>query len=659
MTVIVTVTLIVDIIRKELIKSMKRKDVVTKLTALSLSVILLFTGCQNSRFDRFSQDKSSTSSQTETLAESTTGETKTEAETTTGQEPETSTNQNGDKNSKDATFTDSQKEIQDEFDNFLTEIYVESMSYSQVSTNFDLKDPEYYGITEYDSIWGDYSLEDYENSYSDDEELLNELLEYDYTALTYDQQLTYDTMKAYLENCMVIDEYFYFSEALSPTSGLQFNLPLLLSEYSIYDEQDIKDYIEAVKSCDEYIDSLITFQKWRAENGYAMTDNAIDDVIQQCKDILSASEPAFISVINETIDGCDFLTTEAKDNYKEQIKQAATENFVPAIEALISALTEIKGSRSVEGGLCNYPGGTEYYESLVRLNTGSDKTVEELIEVLEDDIYNSITTISMLMSSNPDLATAMYGELTYAESDPDKILSYLTDMLESDFPTPACTDYSLKDVAKSMESSSSPAFYLIPQYDNYTRNIIYVNGSEEYADMDLFPILAHEGLPGHMYQNNYFLSLNPHPIRTLFHFGGYAEGWAQYVEYYSYEWSGLDSDIATALCTDDSFGFALYSRVDIGINYEGWTLEDVSSFLTGYGIDSSYAQELYDLFINDPAVYLQYYFGRLEIVELCEEAESLLGSDFEIKDFHQFILETGPTYYDIIQDRMYMWANEY
>ena len=257
--------------------------------------------------------------------------------------------------------------------------------------------------------------------------------------------------------------------------------------------------------------------------------------------------------------------------------------------------------------------------------------------------------------SDPNLEKKLQQDLKFVETEPEKILSYLMEELKKDFPSPVCTDYTLKYVAKSMESASNPAFYLLPPTDNYKHNIIYVNRSEEYASHDLFPLLAHEGMPGHMYQQNYFLSLNPHPIRSLLGFNGYAEGWAQYVEHYSYQWSGIDKNVADISVIDDTFGFALYSRVDIGVNYEGWDIDDIEDFLKDYLSDTSFAGDLYDLFINDPGIYLQYYIGEVEILELKDKAMDQLDDDFDIKEFHKFFLEVGPTYYEIIEDRMDYW----
>lgn len=631
---------------------MRKRNMFIKLTALFMSSVLVFSGCQNNRYTRSDETESQSSTEERTTQ-------KAEKETTKpSSEPETETVSSA-YNDPDTDFTDAQLQVQKDFDALMKDIYTEALTGSLVSTHFELENPEDYGITEYASIWGDDNiLESYQAALEDDKALYDEIQAFDYASLTYDQQLLYDTLLAYLENCYALDEFFYFGESFSPTSGMQFELNLLLSEFRINDKTDLENYIETLSTCDEYVNSLMEYEKWRASEGYAMTDSAIDDVISQCQDVLSASEPAFLPVIKEVIDGCSFLTDAEKESYKTQITTLATENFIPAYNAIIDGLTEIKGSRSVEGGLCNYENGKEYYEALIRLYTGSEKSIDELIETIEDNIYDNLLDYSAIAMSDPQLESKLSAELTYAESEPDKILSYLMEMLESDFPAPVYTGYTLKYVAESMESSSNPAFYLVPPSDNFKHNVIYVNNSAEYAQMDLFPLLAHEGMPGHMYQINYFLSLEPDPMRTLISFNGYSEGWAQYVEHYSYEWSGIDENVADITIIDDNFGFALYSRVDIGVNYEGWDIDDIEDFLSDYLTDTSFAGELYELFINDPGIYLQYYVGEMEILELKEKAMDELDNDFDIKEFHQFFLEVGPTYYDIIEDRMDYWMAE-
>ena len=77
-----------------------------------------------------------------------------------------------------------------------------------------------------------------------------------------------------------------------------------------------------------------------------------------------------------------------------------------------------------------------------------------------------------------------------------------------------------------------------------------------------------------MYQNNFFASTNPSPIRHILNFGGYSEGWATYTEIFFFFFQYKDSIVARALSCNTSYSLALYSLCDIGINYEGWNRKD-------------------------------------------------------------------------------------
>ena len=100
---------------------------------------------------------------------------------------------------------------------------------------------------------------------------------------------------------------------------------------------------------------------------------------------------------------------------------------------------------------------------------------------------------------------------------------------------------------------------------------------------------------------------------------------------------------------------SLYCLADIGINYEGWTLEDTQDFL---GIDEDTSREIYEILVEEPALYLAYYGGYLEFMELREKAEETLGEKFNLKDFHTFLLDVGPAQFEIIEEQMEAWMEE-
>lgn len=197
--------------------------------------------------------------------------------------------------------------------------------------------------------------------------------------------------------------------------------------------------------------------------------------------------------------------------------------------------------------------------------------------------------------------------------------------------------------------------------DDSSTQLIYIN--EKYlgddATMDLYPTMAHEGYPGHMYQTVYTNESGLPLVRNLFSYSGYTEGWATYVEFYSYSVSGLDEDLANVLVWDEITSLGLYAYIDMGVHYEGWDREDTAEYLSGFGIDDEeVVDEVFEIIVEEPANYLSYFIGYLEFMELRETAEKELGDDFNAKEFHQFLLEMGPAPFYIIEDYMDDWMKE-
>ena len=99
---------------------------------------------------------------------------------------------------------------------------------------------------------------------------------------------------------------------------------------------------------------------------------------------------------------------------------------------------------------------------------------------------------------------------------PDEILETLKAQISKDFPALSKCSYKVKYVPKALEGSLSPAFYLVPPLDRYQDNVVYINRGTRFQNEDLFPTLAHEGYPGHLYQNVYFISNNTCDLRKIF-----------------------------------------------------------------------------------------------------------------------------------------------
>lgn len=231
--------------------------------------------------------------------------------------------------------------------------------------------------------------------------------------------------------------------------------------------------------------------------------------------------------------------------------------------------------------------------------------------------------------------------------------------MKEDFPAlPDDINYQVKYVDSSLEESLSPAFYLTPAIDNYNNNVVYLNGNKKYDLSKAFTTIAHESYPGHLYQNCYFYSKSPAPFRSIVNVGGYVEGWGTYAELYSYKYSGLDKETAEILSENTAATLCIYAKADIGINYNGWDLSKLTKYLSAYGFNLEQSKTVYDSIVSEPANYLKYTIGYLEIEQMYQKAEKKLGKKFTPKKFHEFILAMGEAPFKLLNEQLDKWIKQ-
>ena len=625
-----------------------------QLLALLLTVIFILTGCANSR------NRLETPSETEPATRPVSQETTTDDSDIPANNTGITCDYDFSIYDDGRAFTKDQIAIQSDFEEFLHDLFVDEMtSSSSISLHFSIEHPENFDMEKPEPNWGEeLNYEDTSKNEAELKEILDKLKTFDYDALTYEQQLIYDIFEEYLEDEKDAAGYLLFTSAFAPMSGLQSELPVIFSEYDFLEKADIDDYITLLSTLYPYVKTMCDYELYRMDKGYALSNYSIDKIIDQCNEFINANPNCIRPIFESKLKAFDGLTEAEISAYMEQFDKGLNEQLIPAYQLIISTLEAIKENNPSKGGLCNYTNGKDFYEYLVKGNSGSDRSVDDLYKWITDKTEEYMDTITELSIKNPALITDMES-FEYFTDDPSKMLDRLIDALEEDFPPAANDKYTINYVPESLESTMNPAYYLIPPIDNPSRNNIYINNYEEYSHMDLFPTIAHEGFPGHMYQTTYFYSLDPHYIRSLLSFNGYVEGWAKYIELcYSYSYAGMDENLAKAYECNDAFGFALYCLCDIGINYLGWDYDKTADFLSIYvGSDKDVIEEIYYTMIDEPTVYMRYYVGYLEIDNLKTTAMEALGSAFDVKEFHRFILEVGPCQFGIIEDRMEDWID--
>lgn len=543
----------------------------------------------------------------------------------------------------------------EKFEEYTQEVFCNEVSSNTINLHYTLKNPEDYGITDYEVSLGSFES-DPDMIKVSAENMRQSLQEFSYEGLNLQNRITFDILEYQVKSAEKNADYVLYEEPLGLVSGVQTQFPVVMSEYRFYDRQDVETYLELLEMTGEYFDSLIKFEREKADAGLFMADYALDTVLEQCRAFLDMGDGNYLySTFADRIGDVKKLTKEEKSNYIQDNALAVSDYVFPAYEKLISSLEELRGSGENEKGLVNLPDGADYYELVVRRSTGSDRSVEEMEDLTRRQITDDLEAMEQVLGITTEEAQEAATSMT--QDSAGLTLSKLQDGIKEAFPEAPDTGLEVKYVPEEMEEHLSPAFYMIPAIDNTGENVIYINRAHMNDDLTLFTTLAHEGYPGHLYQTIYYESTDPDPVRSVMDFGGYVEGWATYAEMGSYYLTPLSKEQAVLLQKNSSIILGLYALADMGIHYEGWSRMDTVAFFSNYGItDTETIERIYELIIGSPGNYLKYYIGYVEFLELKKDWAEEKGTGFSQKEFHEAVLKVGPAPFDIVEK--YMWEME-
>ena len=531
-----------------------------------------------------------------------------------------------------------------QFRQFTKQLFCQELSSNTISLHYTLKNPKEYDIRENEVTFGTFPT-DNKNLLASVENLEEVLKTFDYNKLSVENSLTYDVLKCYLNMTERDAEYILYDEPMGLVSGVQTQLPVILSEYPFYEQSDVDTYLQLMKTTPEYFASLLKFEQKKSKAGLFMSDKMAEQVIEQCKAFRDMGENNYLySTFAERVQTVTSLSDKQKSDYIQKNARMMKAYVLPAYDNLICVIEKLKGSGKNEQGLCYLPKGKDYYEQVVEASTGSTRSVEEIRDMTRRQMTEDLEAMERVMKISEKEVNASIPQ------NPTSILQDLQTKISTSFPKLPDTTYEVKYVPKAMQEHLSPAFYMIPAIDAYNENVIYVNEAQIGNTMALFTTLAHEGYPGHLYQTVYFANTNPDPIRTVLNFGGYVEGWATYAEMCSYYLAPLTKDQATLLQKNSSIVLGLYTLADIGIHYDGWSREDAVAFYKKYGIgDEDNVNRIYDLILGSPGNYLKYYVGYVEFLELKKDWVKEYGSQASQKEFHKAVLDIGPAPFKVVE----------
>lgn len=522
------------------------------------------------------------------------------------------------------------------------------------------------GEYKYNNVLSDYSVEHKKSVKDEAGKLLALATAIDPGKLTEPERLDRSILVAALDDQIRSIDWKLYEMPVDQFFGAQIAIPQIAT-YAPFDTvPHYEDYIARLQQVPSRVDELIAAMRQGMADKLVQPKYILEKTAVQCRDLADApgEKNAFSAPV---LHFPDSFSEADKKRLSTSLLAAVDQQVRPAYKKLEQFIdTESAPNGRTEPGLWSLPDGDERYKFSVHLQTTSNLTPKQIHELglaqvadLEAQIlalakkagYANAKTFTKAVFADPKLKAKNREQIL------DSFRRYLDAMepkLPSMFGRLPKGKLLVTSVPEYMEKDGSTQ-YIPGTPDGSRKGQVWVRTYDP-AHHDMLDDEAtayHEGVPGHHLQIAIQLELPLHPFHRALQYNAFVEGWALYSERLGKE-VGFYQDPASDLGRLRSELFrAIRLVVDTGVHYKRWSRQQMVDYFREHFGDPNDVEV--DRYVAIPGQALGYKIGQLKILEMRTMAQTELGATFDIRDFHDRVLDAGPLPLDLFEARMKAW----
>ncbi len=501
------------------------------------------------------------------------------------------------------------------------------------------------------------------------------LAQYDPAKLDDNDRISYEILQW---ECDINLKGLEFPDNYTPINQF-WSLPLTLGQYGsgsgtqpFRTVADYDNWLKRVGKFPMWCDSAVAYTRRGMEKGYVLPKSLIVKIIPQFKDLI-VKDPAkslYYGPVQQMPAG---FSVADKTRLTEAYRKMIVEQLVPSFRKLADFFEkEYLPKGRASSGISDTPGGRERYDYLIKYWTTTDKTADEIFNLGQSEvarIRGEMEKVKEQVGFKGDLRAFF----DYVRTDkkfmpfkkPEEVINWYAGLettmkpqLNRMFDLVPKSKFEVRRTEAFREASASaeytqgtpdgsrPGVFYVPVPDAAKANVV---GGEA--------LFLHEAIPGHHYQVSLQQENTALPtFRRFLWYGAYGEGWALYTE-------SLGKELG--LYTDPYQYFGMLSSemhrairlvVDVGLHTKGWTREQAIEFSRANEAEpeESIVAEI-ERYMAIPGQALSYKIGQLKILELRHKAERELGAKFDIREFHNQVLDAGCLPLQVLEEKIDRW----
>ena len=543
------------------------------------------------------------------------------------------------------------------------------------------------GIKERMTEWNDPS---YEFALKELEIISNEMNEikvkFNFDSLADEEKLSYRLFLENSQNSLDQMEWWYHDYALTQMYGAHSGVPtFLINQHPIDNIADANAYIKRIELSGNYLEKVLENTRESARKGIRPPRFVYGHVISTSRNIIRGFPFEKSDKLNLVYD--DFnkkifelsLPKEVSENLKKQAQDALQGSFKPAYILLINEMLTQQKLTTEDDGVWKLPRGNEYYASRLKTMTTTELSAKEIHQIGLDEVDRIHEEMRAIMSkvgfeSNlQDFFKYLKDEprFTYPDTEAGRedyikeatrIIETISKRLDEVFLKLPKAKLEVRRVEAFREKTAGKAFYSRGTPDGSRPGYYYAN-LNDINDMPKYQMEAlayHEGNPGHHMQLSISQELSGVPeFRKHNSVTAYTEGWGLYSEFFPKEMGFYDDPYSDFGRLAMELWRAARLVVDTGIHDKKWTrTEAIDYLLANTPNPKNDCEKAIERYIVMPGQATAYKIGMMKILELRENAKDKLQEKFDIRSFHDTVINSGPVPLNILEERVDSWINK-
>ena len=527
------------------------------------------------------------------------------------------------------------------------------------------------GVRDYDHLLSDPSLQAYDTSVADASSFLSQLLAIDSESLSQENQLNRSLLKLDLENEVEAANHGGKYLIMNNRSGPHLSLTSLVGRLPFFNEADYRSYLKRMAAMPTYLESATLRIQAGLDAGW----------VQPCAPMKGFDQSISLHVVDNAEDSAFMAPFENKPamideaefaSMKTQATTLVTGSIVPAFARFLDFYKKkYAPSCRDKVGIDNITGGKAYYDSRVRFYTTTDLTADEIHTIGLSEVARIRGEMDEVIKQ-AEFKGDFKAWLVYLRDNPEfypktaeermQVAAAISKKMDGELPKlfgklPRMP-YGLKEIPLDIAEKTTTAYYRRPAGDGTRAGSYFVNTTllNTRPLYQLEALSLHEAVPGHHLQIALAQELDMPEFRR---YGGqtvFVEGWGLYSE-------RLGLEVGFYQTPYTNFGRLSYEMwracrlvVDTGMHSKGWTRQQAIDFMVeNSGLSMNNITSEVDRYISWPGQALAYKIGELKIRELRSKAEQTLGKQFDVRQFHDKVLENGALPLSVLETIIDRW----